>query len=96
MYMTTSNTFVSEVFAKEFLPALAKGKSCLTDLVAFYRRVRVLVDKARATDFIYLDFCKAFDTVLHNILVSKLERHRLNRWTTQLKELAGWLHSGAI
>jgi len=54
-----------------------KGKSCLTNLVAFYDRIAVLVDKGRAIEVIYLNLSKPFD-----ILVCKLERHRFDGWTT--------------
>lgn len=42
-----------------------KGKSYLTNLVTFYDRATALIDSDGATGIIYLDICKAFDTVLH-------------------------------
>lgn len=57
-----------------------KGKSCLTDAVAFCDGVAVLVHEGRGTDLIYLNLGKGFVAALHGI--SHLERQGFDRGTT--------------
>ncbi|KAK4832305.1 LOW QUALITY PROTEIN: hypothetical protein QYF61_021704 [Mycteria americana] len=65
-----------------------KGKSCLTNLTAFYKEV-TLVDEERAVDVVYPDFGKSFDTVSHKILMGKLTKYGLPERTIE-----NWLKLG--
>jgi len=67
-----------------------KGKSCLTNLTAFYDGVTGWVDEGRAVDVIYLDFSKAFDTVSDKVLISKLRKCGMDEWSVRWTE--NWLN----
>jgi len=66
-----------------------KGKSCLTNLIAFYDGMTVWVDEGRTVDVVYLNFSKAFDTVSDNILLGKLRKCGLDEWS--VKWIENWL-----
>ncbi|GAB0206011.1 mitochondrial enolase superfamily member 1 [Grus japonensis] len=70
-----------------------KGKSCLTNLIAFCDGMTGWVDERRAVDVVYLNFSKAFDTISHNILISKLRKCGLGEWTVRWVE--NWLNGRA-
>jgi len=72
---------------------LTKGKSCLTNLIAFYDGMTGWVDEGRAVDVVCLDFRKAFDTVSHNILLGKLRKCGLDKWSVRWIE--NWLNGRA-
>ncbi|CAM4583755.1 unnamed protein product [Lepidochelys olivacea] len=55
-----------------------KGKSCLTNLIAFCDEITGSVDEGKALDVLFLE---AFDTVSHSILASKLKKYGLDEWT---------------
>lgn len=66
----------------------SKDKPCPTYLVAYDNGATALGDKGQASDIIYLDLGKALNTVLHDTLAPKLNRHGFHGWTTQW--MSGW------
>ncbi|CAM5108321.1 unnamed protein product [Natator depressus] len=66
-----------------------KGKSCLTNLIAFYDEITGSVDEGKAVDVLFFDFSKAFDMVSHSIFASKLKKYGLDEWT--IRWIESWL-----
>lgn len=57
----------------------------MTNLFAFYIELDALLSEGGAIDVVYLDSCKAFHTISHNLTVDKQMKYRLDkgivRWT---------------
>jgi len=67
-----------------------KGKSCLTNLIAFYYGMTGWVHEGRAVEVVYINFSKAFDTVSHKILLGNLRKCGLDEWL--LRWIENWLN----
>ena len=49
-----------------------EGRSCVSQLLSVLHEIGALLDKNTETDILYLDFAKAFDSINHNKLLTKL------------------------
>ena len=55
-----------------------KGRSCLTNLLETFEEVTRMMDEGGGVDIIYLDYSKAFNSVPHKRLLSKLKSYGVN------------------
>ena len=49
-----------------------KGRSCVSQLLDHFHKIVDALEANKSVDIIYLDFCKAFDKVDHEVLLEKL------------------------
>lgn len=63
-----------------------KGKSCLTSWISSYDEMTGSVDVVRGADYAYPNFNKAVETVTSNILIDKLMKYKLGKWTVRWTE----------
>ena len=55
-----------------------KNKSCSLQLLKCKNDWTYLIDKGNSVDVVYIDFCKAFDTVSHQKLIMKLSKYGIH------------------
>ena len=55
----------------------------MTSLVTFYALLACWSDERRTVGVVYLDCIKAFNTDYHNILVMKLRKCGIDKWTVR-------------
>jgi len=61
----------------------------MTNLIALYNEMASSVDERRGADVVYLDIVEASDTLSYNILVDKLMKYGLDKWT--VRQFENWL-----
>ena len=65
----------------------SQGRSCLTNLLETFEAWTLAVDQGYGIDVVYLDYRKAFDTVWHSGLLTKLQGYGIDG------ELLSWIKS---
>ena len=70
-HMTTNNLF------SEYQHGFLKGRSCTTNLLFTLEELTKATDDGVPADVVYLDFAKAFDSVPHKRLISKLRSYQI-------------------
>jgi len=74
-------------FLSEFQHGFVHGRSCTTQLLKVIDRWTDILDQGGSVDAVYLDFAKAFDTVPHQRLLTKLAGYgvggRMLQWIRQ-------------
>ena len=66
-------------------------KSCLTPMISFTESIAVALNTLIRTDVAYFDFAKAFDSVNHDIILNKLNKHQFNIDGALLKNFVNYL-----
>lgn len=66
-----------------------ENKFCPTNLISFFVEVTSLAVTCNSVDIIYFDFYKAFDLVLHDIVIKILEQYKINM--PNIKWIKNWL-----